>query len=1202
MPEPSLNEYERDRKLMLDLLSEVDPVQSGVGAPKNQVPIAEDPEPLERRKRRGAHRPSSPRQSLKGTQPSTITPQSPPAPVSQGEVIPSSLEQTITPRESALAEKLLYDPNHPEDFFLAPSSTGSPVKYRFSDVAAKEFFIARIGDDWFRMNHFGKIEPEKFSGVEMAGLAKDGRWMLLSETSFDTRTALASESIEPSRLSLEAGRNPLEEIRMGDVWEHRENGKVISQIVIDELAEIKGVKKVVFDQFLPIQKFNIEMTEKDFQIMLREQGYVCDYRRDLDLSHIADKFFLQLPAVGEEKRFGSQKEEILVRGIASGKDTVVYEVVHEAANKKEGPFPYDQMMTYLSQGQFVSVRESSTETKKVGPKNETDLPIEGNPFQYFSSDGRRWQVEYTTDGYKVTNVFTSEELGVFDEVVLRARMTAERWRPAKSIIESGQLQNIETLNRAIETLKKAVELSRSDYVRVEMEEAGAIKSIVKAFRQLAGKTDINPEVRERREAYQGELASIQDLEIQKLKLMGLEGKTLREAIAGVVREYDFEEADRLYDLRQQFSPESKQTWNEKCKALWETTRRNETYFDEYSGFKTREYHDGWKFFAGMLKISGETIAQGVKKVGDQYNAINKTKWGRRAMIVTGVALGGALAFSSGGAAVAFASLVTAKRVVAAAGLGVAADAYLEGRSRRKRGEKAVEKAEEFFGEEANREVDRKITQALESSIPDQEVTGDQFVASEEFYNRFQEWLKQETIDTVSTKQAQLDRGLLYRRSAAILAGFVAAAGIGKLRDFYEYGRDTLPSFGVTTARAAEAANTAASAPLKGAGLPNVDHPPLGAEAAVSSPAGASSAPAGVSQPSAAAIVREVAETRVPGSGLAQATETLLGERKIQSGETIWKYALEGGKAAGLDEKSQTRLATLLREKINEKLATASTSNIKAAGFALNANGQFSADAIQANKTLHLGKLLGKDELAALIEQSKQPLSGTMHIDKSYATLEEAARDAARTYGKEMAAQELTPSGRVDDIALEEGARAMQEAGIERVVASPASVAGVTEAVISTAAAPERIAGLGKTVSVVDYIRELPREEQGEIFRTMRRTVRDLFDTPETNIFGSNTTQYLFSDHPEFARVPAAKVLADHAILQNSSLFFYDRSVNPLHWTQMQEVAKFSESAVKTLGKDIGAPFNNESIESYVLRITTAARGLGKSLPSFRMLN
>ncbi len=1079
-----------------------------------------------------------------------------------------------------------YDSEHPEQFFLEPLSPNIALKYRFADVTGKEFFIARIGDDWYRMGFTGKIEGKKFRAAEMIGLAKDGGWVLLSETSFDVRAALTPESTEPGRLPLEAGRNPLEDIRAGDVWEQRDgDGKVISQIVIDEVSEIKGKKIVFFDAYIPVKKSDVELEEEAFREMIKTGGYICEYRRDIDLSRVADKFFLKLPAAGEEMRLINENGEIIVRGVASGKGVVVYEFIHQATGKKEGPLPYDQMMTYLGQGQFSLVKDEVSGKEKASPKNETDLPTEGNPFQYFSPDGKRWQVEHVTEGYKVTSVFTGEELGTFDEVMLRARMTAERWRLAKSMLEAGQIRDIETLDKAIATLKKTIETSRSDYVRVELEQAGAIKSIAKAFRQLAGKSDINPEVIELREAYQGELASIQNLEIQRLKLMGLEGKALREAVAGVVREYDFEEAERLYDLRRRFSPESKQVWNEKFKALWEVTRRNETYFDEHGGFKTREYHDGWKFFAGMLKISGEAVVRGVEKVGNVYNTVNKTKWGRRTMIATGVGLGGALAFSSGGAAVAFASLVTAKRMAAAAGLGVAADAYLEGRSRRKREEKAVNKAGEFLKNEdellrkkEDEILNRSVAEELARGAFDDEKVVDQSIDAEEFYNRLQTWLKNETVDAVSKKQAELDRGALYRRSAAILAGFVAAAGIGKLKDFYEYGRDALPFFGGAAARAAE---VAVSTPAESRSLPG---------AAVGVPA----------ELSTQGTTTQVLGAASPST---KGMETILGERTVGRGETLWKYATEGGKTVGLDEKSQVRLAALLREKVNEKLATANAADIRAAGFALNADGAFSADTIQAGKALNLGKILSKDELSALIDQAKQPIPSGGNFDRSYVDLQDAARDVVREGGA-IPTAELTPSGRAADIALKEGARAMREAGIEGAAPSPAPVLrAVTEAVVmNTPAVPERIAGLGKTISVVEYIRGLPQEEQGEIFRVMRRTVRDLFNTPETNIFGSNTAQYLFSDHPEFARVPAAKVLADHATLQNGNLFFYDRSVNPLHWTQMQEVAKFSESAMKTLGKGIATPLNNESIESYVLRIATAARGLGKSLPGFRMLN
>lgn len=96
-------------------------------------------------------------------------------------------------------------------------------------------------------------------------------------------------------------------------------------------------------------------------------------------------------------------------------------------------------------------------------------------------------------------------------------------------------------------------------------------------------------------------------------------------------------------------------------------------------------------------------------------------------------------------------------------------------------------------------------------------------------------------------------------------------------------------------------------------------------------------------------------------------------------------------------------------------------------------------------------------------------------------------------------------------------------------------------------------------------------------------------------------QYLFTDHPEFAKVPVARVIEDHMKLKGGSVFFYDRQANPLHWTQMQEVAKFAESAAKVFGKEAALSGRRETTEEYVLRMLALAHASGKVIPGVSMV-
>lgn len=1089
------------------------------------------------------------------------------------------------------------EPTPLESIFLTPSPIDAPIRkvYRFADLKGEEFQVARIGEEWHRMKLYGGgLEGQVFSGEQMLGIALDGKWNLLSERGLEPKDLLSDDASEATRLPIEVGRNPLEKVQADDIWEvRRADGSAASQLIIDDVTELKGKTIVHFDQFLPHQERNQSMALEDFQSKMTKEGWVCDSRRE-DISRVAEKLFMRLPGPDEEIEFRNDTEQVVVRGIANGSGTVAYEIVYPATNKKEGPFAHDQVLTFLAQNQFSPVKKDGSAPEQPKPKeaqNLMDLPVEGKPLQYLTRKGERLQVVWMSEGaYQVSNVLTETEPKTLSREEIYAYMDVERWRRVEAM-STETAKSIEGLKKRLKELEQFLQVTREDYVRLEMEESSVMKVITQTLRQLRGKSEINPELSNLRAAYQNELASIQDVEIQILKMSDLEGEKLHEAIAFIVRKYDFMEAEALYELRRKYAPEDKRSLYEKSKALWESTRKKEEYFDEYAGFKTREYHDGWKFFAGATKLAAEAGWKGIKAVGEGYNRFNQKEWGASKRkygkyVTVGVGLvgGGVLAFSSGGAAVAVAGLVvTTKRVAGGIGLGLAANEVMESYSRGRREKKAFEKSEQFLTGETH----SRIEQQLAGEMPVAEMQK----MSPEGYERLKAMLIRETVDTVVKKQAKLDRGVLYRRTGAALVGFVAAAGLGKIRDVIEYGSAAAPDLPIPTAQAADAA----SSPSPGAELPSAGT--SGPLVEVAQPAAAAvSAPAGV-----------VEAAQAPSAPRAEAggtltKSTLLAERRVAPGDTLWKYAVESGKGAGLDEKSQTRFATLLREKINEKLATASAADIKAAGFQTNSAGELSADYLQSKKTLRLGKLITSDELNRMMEQAKRPLTDTLSADTSYANLQDAARDAIRMNGSVApAVQEITSSGIAADIALEEGAKAMQEAGI-----SPRAVAAapvrVVESVVATSTPLERMTALGKGASVVDYIRGLSQAEQGEIFRTMRRTVRDLFDTPETNIFGSNTTQYLFSDHPEFARVPAARVLADHATLQNGSVFFYDREANPLHWTQMQEVAKFSEAATKTLGKVIGVPLKNESIEGYVLRVTAAARGLGKALPGYRMLN
>lgn len=205
--------------------------------------------------------------------------------------------------------------------FLTSSPAGTSIQkvYGFSDITTEEFKVARVGEKWYRMKPFGGLESQAFTGEQMLGLAIDGGWMLLSTRDLVPEDLQSNEFGESEYLPIETGRNPLQDIQTGDVWEKRRlDGSVEFQLVIDEVAEVKGKSFVYFDQLLPKEiKDRSELIES-FRAKMETEGWVCDYRRDLELGKVAERLFMRLPGPGEEMIFRNATEQITIRGAAGG--------------------------------------------------------------------------------------------------------------------------------------------------------------------------------------------------------------------------------------------------------------------------------------------------------------------------------------------------------------------------------------------------------------------------------------------------------------------------------------------------------------------------------------------------------------------------------------------------------------------------------------------------------------------------------------------------------------------------------------------------------------------------------------------------------------------------------------------------------------------------------------------------------------------
>ncbi len=135
-----------------------------------------------------------------------------------------------------------------------------------------------------------------------------------------------------------------------------------------------------------------------------------------------------------------------------------------------------------------------------------------------------------------------------------------------------------------------------------------------------------------------------------------------------------------------------------------------------------------------------------------------------------------------------------------------------------------------------------------------------------------------------------------------------------------------------------------------------------------------------------------------------------------------------------------------------------------------------------------------------------------------------------------------------------------------------------------------------------YVRALPLEDQEKVFRNFKRLSDAIFQTSDLSRSEAYDIRYDTTVHPELLNTKVSGVLADCVALRESPLTRYDRLANPLHYSQMEIVAKLKIAAVKSFGSAFGGARDGESIQQYALRLSALSALEGKKIPGFRMLN
>lgn len=782
--------------------------------------------------------------------------------------------------------------------------------------------------------------------------------------------------------------------------------------------------------------------------------------------------------------------------------------------------------------------------------------------------------------------------------------------------------------RSLVEARALVAEKREEFIRLERDQKGAWLKLMNFFRTTVGKEhDLSPEVAEAMERYKNSLTELLNLEIENIKQSDLKGEALRQAIAGLVRQFEFAEGETLDEGRRKarLGEGGAEALTDKWKKVWGHTRM---------AAMTGHEADGLRILGALLEASGATAY----RVGVQYNQLTNTTGRKVAAAVLGAGAVGVIVFTGGGAAAATAGLVLGlKKLGAAAGTTVTVKGVTDAVAQRGRERRAEKNTEKMLGslkltkkdevEQSRNSEDTSTTAASEA------------VLTEEKIFELKNYLQQSAIEKMAKRGAIRRMGRLWRNTVAgVAGGAIALTAPSTFGRALEATQGIFDGGEAATGRIARVIEQGASAPRPAAVA-------SAAEAAASAPSGAASA--------ARAAVQEVGQpaqggpelptqgegdvpTELPNalnqssefykSGLAPDVvklEGLMGDKVVARGDTLWKYALDGGKAAGLDETQQSRFAALLRDKLTEKLSMVDPDAAKAAGFAPNKAGIFTPNFIRTGDTLHLDRLLTTSDLQQLLEEAKQPSaaggaadavsSGKPDIfNTNYTSLKEATQDAFKVYGEvpDLENKQYTQlTDAAKDYVRVYGTVPSTDATIPGapIVDHVSPVAGKEMVTPSQDVLTKLIElkewGNGEkfNIALSDYLSSLPRFDQVSLFREIRGTVRDLFDTPEISLYNNYDANYDFSLHPELAKASVARVLADHAALADKFYITYDRAANPLHWTQMQQVAQFAEGAAKTLGEDLAKPLTGEGIDEYTRRIAILAHAKGVTFPGLRMI-
>jgi hypothetical protein len=300
--------------------------------------------------------------------------------------------------------------------------------------------------------------------------------------------------------------------------------------------------------------------------------------------------------------------------------------------------------------------------------------------------------------------------------------------------------------------------------------------------------------------------------------------------------------------------------------------------------------------------------------------------------------------------------------------------------------------------------------------------------------------------------------------------------------------------------------------------------------------------------------------------------------EVKSGDTVWgilKQQFASDQAFNeLDPKQQQVAIDYLENKL-QVLEQANPEKLRLAGIS-----SLDVDQIQAGEKIDLAKLVGANDWQEAVATAK---------GAAKAVASQAMPGQPSGVGAAIA-EGSAPS------TPEEYAKWLKTHPEMRAVLEQTEPRGEGMTTNETALAPASVETVAQTPALDDYRTWLKTNPDmlGKLSSKGGDYLMGIFRTDGVE----GNVQYDFTFHGNvFGRVEVAAVLDDYQKLRGNPFTNYDRAMNPLHFSQMDNVAQFSRLSGEAFG-DIGKVRPGENIFEYTRRVAALSVRTGKRVGVF----